>query len=193
MVSSQVTVLLQDLSSADEAGRKHILDKVVTMLERELRDQARLRMAREPAENILQPTALLSEFYVRVIQSRLAFEDRQHFLAIAARMMRNIVVDEARRFRSEKRGAGKHATVLDYDSAELAVSSDPESIIGLNEALSRLRPDDERLVELRFFYGLTLEQTAEAMGIEYETLRKRWVRVRRQLYKMLTAGHEDGS
>ncbi len=193
MASSQVTILLQDLSSAGEANRKQILDQVVTLLESELREQARRRMANEPAQHVLQPTALLSEFYLRIIQSRLTFEDRQHFLLVAARMMRNIVVDEARRFRSVKRGAGQHATALDFESADQAVASDPESLIALNEALGQLTPDDERLVELRFFYGLTLEQTAEAMGIEYETLRKRWVRVRRQLYKMLTGGHENGS
>jgi RNA polymerase sigma factor (TIGR02999 family) len=193
MASSQVTILLQDLSSAGEASRKRILDQVVTLLESELREQARRRMANEPAQHVLQPTALLSEFYLRIIQSRLTFEDRQHFLLVAARMMRNIVVDEARRFRSAKRGAGQHATALDFESADQAAQSDPESLIALNEALGQLTPDDERLVELRFFYGLTLEQTADAMGIEYETLRKRWVRVRRQLYKMLTGGRENGS
>jgi RNA polymerase sigma factor (TIGR02999 family) len=190
-MASQVTILLQELPSAGQAKRKLILDEVVSLLADELRDQARYRMALEPAKHILQATALLNEFYLRLVNSRLEFEDRQHFLWSAARIMRHIVVDEARRFRAEKRGGGQHETALNYADAGQAVASDPDSIIDLNEAMATLNEEDVKLVELRYFYGLTLQETAEAMDIEYETLRKRWVRVRRQLYKLLQHGIKE--
>ena len=189
-MGGQVTLLLQELPSADRSKRKQILDQVVAALTEELREQAKYRMALEPAGHILQATALLNEFYLRVIKSKLAFEDRQHFLMSAARIMRHIVVDEARRYRAEKRGGGDPGTALNGDAGQ-AIANDPEAIIAINEALSRLHPDDVKLVDLRFFYGLTLEETAEAMDLEYETLRKRWVRVRRQLYKLLKSERID--
>jgi RNA polymerase sigma factor (TIGR02999 family) len=191
-MTAQVTVLLQQLPSADRLRRKQILDEVVTVLAGELREQARYRMVREPAGHILQATALLNEFYLRVIKSELEFEDRRHFLLAAARIMRNIIVDEARRFRARKRNAALQ-TALDYEHAGEAVGSDPLSILELNEALSKLAPEDVNVVDLRYFYGLTLEETAEAMNIEYEALRKRWVKIRRRLYKLLTAEQTDES
>lgn len=188
----EVTTLLQDLPSADKVKRKQILDQVVTLLAGELRERARYRMALEPAGHILQATALLNEFYLRVVNSEIPFEDRQHFMLAAARIMRNIVVDEARRFRAEKRGGRLQETALDYENAGKAAAANPDSILDLNEAVEKLPTEDARLIELRFFYGLTLEETATTMGIEYEALRKRWVRIRRQLYKLLvTAQHDD--
>lgn len=191
LMAGDITVLLDELPAADSAKRKQILDRVVALLADELRDQARYRMALEPAGHILQATALLNEFYLRIVKSKLAFVDRQHFLTAAARIMRHIVVDEARRFRAEKRGSGEAGIALDYANAGEAVGTDPSSIIAINEALSKLDPEDVKLVELRFFYGLTIEETAETMEIGYETLRKRWVRVRRQLYKLLATDLTD--
>jgi len=189
-MNSDVTTLLQDLPTADEARRKEILDEVVTLLAGELRDQARYRMALEPARHVLQATALVNEFYLKIVQSQLSFGDRKHFLLAAAKIMRNIVVDEARRFRSEKRGGRLEITALDYENVESAMEADPDTILHLNAALARLSAADEHIVELRYFFGLTVEETAQAIGIEYETLRKRWVRVRRHLYKLLTAGDD---
>jgi RNA polymerase sigma-70 factor, ECF subfamily len=192
-MTGQVTVLLQELATADRSKRKQILDEVVTLLADQLREQAQYRMALEPAGHILQATALLSEFYLKVVKSQLNFEDRQHFLLAAARIMRHIVVDEARRFRAGKRGKGQPGTALDYNDVGKALGADPNSIIDLDDALSQLAAEDVQLVELRYFYGLTFEETAEAMNLEYETIRKRWVRVRRQLYKLLTGEPTDES
>lgn len=192
-MASPVTVLLQELPAADQPRRKQILDRVVAALSDQLREQAARRMANEPSGHVIQATALVGEFYVKLLQSQLNFEDRQHFLIAAGRMMRNIIVDEARRFRAVKRWGGQRMTALDYHDAAAAAERDPDTILDLNNALAALAPEDAQLVELKFFYGLTLEETAEAMGIQYETLRKRWVRVRRQLYKKLGAAETDES
>lgn len=181
----QVTQVICELAGAAPDRRKNLIDELVKLLARELRERASGLMARERSNHILQTTALFHETYLRLVSSRLSFEDHGHFLAMASRMMREIVIDLARRANAKKRGDGVVMTALDYETAERAIAIDPASLLDLNKAISELDPADQELVELRFFYGLTLEETAAAMNLNYETLRKRWVGVRRELYHAL--------
>jgi len=183
----EVTKVIRELAGAAADRRKVLIDKLVTMLAGELRERASGLMGRERPNHILQTTALFHETYLRLVGSRLSFEDRGHFLAMASRMMREIVIDLARRANAKKRGDGAVMTALDYETADRAMAVDPASLLDLNKAVSSLDPEDQQLVELRFFYGLTLEETAEAMNVNYETLRKRWVGVRRELFHALSA------
>jgi RNA polymerase sigma factor (TIGR02999 family) len=182
-----VTRVIRELAAATADRRKYLIDELVTMLAGELRERASTLMGRERPNHILQTTALFHETYLRLAGSRLSFEDRQHFLALSSRIMREIVIDLARRANAKKRGDGAVVTALDYETADRAIAADPASLLDLNKAVSELGPEDQQLVELRFFYGLTLEETAEAMGLNYETLRKRWVGVRRELFHALNA------
>lgn len=181
----EVAGVIRELAGATEERRKSLIDQLVTMLAGELRERASGLMGRERPNHILQTTALFHETYLRLVRSRLSFEDRRHFLILSSRMMREIVIDLARRANAKKRGDGAVVTALDYETADRAIAADPASLLDLNKAVSELKPEDQELVELRFYYGLTVEETAEAMGINYETLRKRWVGVRRELYHAL--------
>lgn len=183
----EVARVIRELAGATADQRKNLIDELVTLLASELRERASGLMGRERSNHILQTTALFHETYLRLVGSRLSFEDRRHFLAMSSRMMREIVIDLARRAHAKKRGDGAVATALDYETADRAIAVDPASLLDLNRAVSELDAEDQELVELRFFYGLTLEETAEAMNLNYETLRKRWVGVRRELFHALNA------
>ena len=181
-----VTRLIRELAEAAPGRRREIVDELVTLLAGELRERASRLMAGERRGHILQTTALFHETYLRLVASKLAFEDRCHFVATSSRLMHEIVIDLARRAHTKKRGDGVAFTALDYETADRALALDPAQLLDLNNAVASLAPEDQELVDLRFFYGLTLEETAEAMNLNYETLRKRWVSVRRQLYHTLT-------
>jgi RNA polymerase sigma factor (TIGR02999 family) len=183
----EITRAVRELAGATPENRKLLIDKLVTMLAGELRERASGLMGRERPNHILQTTALFHETYLRLVTSKLSFEDRGHFLAVASRVMREVVIDLARRAHAKKRGSGAVLTALDYETADHAIAVDPASLLDLNNAVSELDAEDQKLVDLRFFYGLTLEETADAMGVNYETLRKRWVGIRRELYHALNA------
>jgi RNA polymerase sigma factor (TIGR02999 family) len=182
----EIGQVIRELADAADPQRKKLIDELVTTLAGELRERASRLMGRERPNHILQTTALFHETYLRLVSSKLSFEDRQHFLAVASRMMREIVIDMARRTHAKKRGDGMAMTVLEYETADRAIVSDPSSLLDLDRALSELEPEDQKLVELRFFYGLSLEESAEAMDLNYETFRKRWVGVRRELFHALS-------
>jgi RNA polymerase sigma factor (TIGR02999 family) len=181
-----VSKLICELKSAEPGRRRVILGELVTALAGELRERASRLMAGERPNHLLQTTALFHETYLRLVSSKLSFEDRRHFLALSSRIMHEIIIDLARRTRTQKRGQGVAITALDYETADRALAMDPAVLLDLHNALEALDPEDRELVELRFFYGLTLEETAAALNVNYETLRKRWVVVRRELYHSLT-------
>jgi RNA polymerase sigma factor (TIGR02999 family) len=181
----EVNRVIRKLSESAPEKRKNIIDELVTLLSSELRERASGLMGRERSNHILQTTALFHETYLRLVSSRLSFDDRRHFLAMSSRMMRQIVIDIARRAKARKRGDGAAMTGLDYETADKAFAVDPALLLDINRAIGELDREDQELIELRFFYGLTLEETAEAMNLTYGTLRKRWVGVRRELFHAL--------
>ena len=155
----------------------------------ELRRIAAAYMRREAPGQTLQATALVHEAYLRLAASRPAWQDRQHFVAIAARSMRQVLVDRAR-----ARGAAKRWAALDRVSLHESIQggSAPDDMLpALDEALTRLEqidPEQARIVELRFFAGASVEDAAAALGMSPATLKRRWALARAWLYRELADG-----
>lgn len=158
-------------------GRLEALEDLMPIVYADLRRLAAGYMRREAAGHALQPTALVHEAYVRLVdQKRVKWRNRAHFFGVAAGLMRRILVDAARRRRAEKRGGGWERVTLAGDEA--APGSHREvDVLALHEALERLAefdPQQERIVELRYFGGLTIEETAEVLGISTATVAREW-------------------
>ena len=186
----EVTILLQAWSG----GNKEALDRLVPLVHRELRQIAARLMAGQRPDHTLQATALVNEAYVRLIDAReTSWQDRAHFFALCARAMRQILVDYARARASAKRGGDQ--ILIELDEA-LAASPMPEAnILELDEALKRLETFDPRksqMVELRFFGGLSLEETAEALKVSTKTVQRDWDLARAWLYRELRGKQQGG-
>ena len=158
-------------------GRREALENLVPLVYEDLRRMAAGYMQREPAGHALQPTALVHEAYMRLIDQRqVKWRNRAHFFGVAAGMMRRILVDQARLRRAEKRGGGWERVTLVGD--EVAVDGPNEvDVLALHESLERLAafdPQQERIVELRYFGGLTIEEAAEVVGISEATVVREW-------------------
>ena len=167
----EVSRLLFEWSAGDPDALRSLLPLVYG----ELRSRAEAQMRRERSEHTLQPTALVHEAYMRLVDQRNAsWQNRSHFFGIAAQAMRRILVDHARRKRAGKREGGDRVT-LDASVAEAPQRS--VDLIALDDALTRLAeldPRQARVVELRFFGGLDIEQTAESLGISPATVKRDW-------------------
>jgi RNA polymerase sigma factor (TIGR02999 family) len=153
----------------------------------ELRRLARAYMRRERPGQTLQATALVHEVYLRLARSAPSFSDRQHFLGIAARSMRQILVEHARARGAQKRWGGMDRVSL-HDSVANPASADA-MLPALDEALTRLEqfdPEQARIVELRYFVGLDINETADALGISPATVKRRWAMARAWLHRELT-------
>ena len=157
-------------------GDKSALDQLIPLVYPELRRLARVYMGREDSAHTLQTSALINEAYLRLVnQQEVEWQDRAHFFAVAAQIMRHILVDHARKYRRSKRGGGTEHVPLD----EAAVVCDERAadLITLDDALNRLASMDARksqIVELRFFGGLTVEETAEVMKLAPVTIMREW-------------------
>lgn len=166
----------------------HVEDLLFPVVYNELRKIARAHLRRERADHTLQPTALVNEAYLRLVdQERVEWQGRAHFFGIASQMMRRILVDYARRKNAARRGAGAHKVT--FDEAFVAGQSDTVDLVLLDDALQRLAeidPDQERMVELRFFGGLTIEETAEVLEISPATVKREWATARAWLYRELS-------
>jgi RNA polymerase sigma factor (TIGR02999 family) len=162
-VPSDVTRLLSEWSGGNQAA----LDELTPLVYRELHQRARNYLRRERPDHTLQPTALIHEAYLRLIEeSPPEWNSRAHFFGIASRVMRQILVDHARRHAARKRGSGVAAVSL--DEALVPARSESGDLMALDEALGKLAAFDERkcrIVEMRYFGGCTVEETAEALGI----------------------------
>jgi RNA polymerase sigma factor (TIGR02999 family) len=170
--AGEVTRLLVELRSGNPEARDKLIPLVYTQLHR----LAARYMRRERPDHTLQPTALVNEAYLRLVSQKVAsWKDRAHFFGIAARLMRQILVDHARVRREEKRG-GK-AEKLPLDQALEFSPARSRELTELDDALKsleRVDPQQARVVELRFFGGLTVEETAEELGISPRTVKRDW-------------------
>lgn len=171
-------------------GRREEIDVAVSSAYRELREIAHRRLGRDGVNGgTLSTTGLVHETYLRLAeQSVAAWNDRAHFLAVASLAMRYVLVDRARARMTRKRGAGDQIVTLDDEV--IGADSQAEMVLDLNEALERLAAWDERLarvVECRFFGGLTEAETAEALGITVRTVQRDWVKARILLRRALEA------
>jgi RNA polymerase sigma factor (TIGR02999 family) len=172
--TSDTAHITQLLITLTEGGRE-AMDQLVPLLYDDLRHVAAACMRREPAGHSLQPTALVHEAYVRLIDQRqVKWRNRAHFFGVAAALMRRILVDHARARRADKRGGEFERVTLVGDEAIAAPEID---LLALHEALRRLAVFDarkERIVELRYFGGLTIEEAAEVVGISKATVVREW-------------------
>ena len=170
-------------------GDKLALDQLVPLVYDELRRVARARLRNEPVDHPLQTTALVHEAYLRLVAlDRMTLRDRTHFFAMAARLMRQVLVDQARRIRADKRGGG--LSIVGVDDAALVGGATPSlDLIALDEALDELEAVDARLcrvVELRFFSGLSIEETADALRVSTATVERDWAFTKAWLHQRLT-------
>jgi len=158
-------------------GEREALDQLVPLVYDDLRRLAAGYMGRETPGHALQPTALVHEAYVRLIdQRRVQWRNRAHFFGVAANMMRRILVDDARKRRAGKRGGAAERITLTGDDIAAPEQHDID-VLALHEALERLAsfdPQQERIVELRYFGGLTIEETAEVIGMSPATIVREW-------------------
>ena len=187
--SADVTGLLRAWGQGDLAAR----DQVLELLYHELRRQAAGRLRREGAGHVLQPTALVHETYLRLVDQRQAdWRNRSQFFAVASEMMRRILVDHARRRLMAKR-SGQWTRVAVEDDAAIGTPPDVD-LLDLDTALSELAsfdPRKSRIAEMRFFAGLALEEIGEALAISRATVEREWQTARAWLFHRLTQGASD--
>lgn len=180
---SEVTQLLVQLNSG-----KKVYDELYPLIYEELRKLAYMRMRREAADHTLSKTELVHEAYLKMIdQTQTDFSNRSHFLAIASRCMRQILIDYARKKNAKKRG-GKQKDLTYIDELSNAQNYKAKELIDIDEALTRLAQLNQRLsdvVEMRFFGEMTIDETAEALGVSKSTVKRDWIKARGWLYKEL--------
>lgn len=168
-------------------GDRDSLDQLLPFVYQELRRLAERYLQGERSGHTLQPTALTHEAYLRLAGQRDAqWEGKSHFLGVAARAMRSVLVDHARRRKAQKRGGG--VALLSLDATTIAAQAKPVAFDDLDQALVALAERSERqarVVELRYFAGLTIEETAEALGVSPVTVKRDWALARAWLYREL--------
>jgi RNA polymerase sigma factor (TIGR02999 family) len=182
--SENVSQLLRQWGAGDQAA----LDKLMPLVYSELRRLASNYLRRERQNHTLQPTALVNEAYLKLIDQKSArWQNRAHFYGVAAQLMRRILVDHARQHQAAKRGGPSQERLSITSAGQLGEKPDLD-LLALHEALEELKTFDspqERIVELRYFGGLSIEETAEVMGIGHATVERDWKMARAWLRRKL--------
>lgn len=177
-----------DLLLAWGKGDDGALEQLVPLVQAELRRIARRHMAHERQGHTLQPTALVNEAYLRLVDARqVQWHDRAHFFAMSSRLMRRVLVDGARKRAYQKRGGGN--TNITLDEERIGGRDREADVIALDDALTALAAIDQRqcqVVEMRYFGGLSIEETAEALGVSVRTVKRDWTMAKLWLVKELT-------
>jgi RNA polymerase sigma factor (TIGR02999 family) len=177
-----ITHLLERWTEGDEVA----LAELMPMIDHELRRISHAHMSRERSGHVLQTTALVNEAYMRLVQQDVRWQNRAHFFGIAARIMRRILVDHARAQRVEKRGGG--AEHVELDEVAIVEPSRSHELLALDAALDELATVDSRkarVVELRFFCGMSGPEIAEVLGVDERTIKRDWSTARAWLYQRL--------
>lgn len=189
-------VEISELLQAWSNGESGAADEIMPLVYDELRRQARRYLRRERANHTLQSTALVHEAYIRLVGQRdVTWQNRAHFFGIAAEMMRRILVNYALRSGRVKRG-GEAVTIAIDEGFQVADNSSDVNLIDLDEALDRLAGLDSRqarVVELKYFGGLSIEETAEVLGISNATVKREWNMAKAWLRAELADQHDDGA
>lgn len=180
----EVTQILHDWRDGDRNAPERLMPLVYD----EMRRLARIYLAREGGGHTLQPTALVNEAYLRLVdQTRVNWQNRSHFYSIASSMMRRVLIDHARAHATNKRGGG--AIRLSIDDVQIPIEQRAASLVALDEVLERLAQMDERkskIVEMRFFGGMSDEEIADVLGISVRTVLRDWKTARLWLYRELS-------
>jgi RNA polymerase sigma factor (TIGR02999 family) len=189
--SGDVTQILGEL----RRGNREAEERLIPLVYDELRRIAAMHLRRESPQHTLQPTALVHEAYLRLIRiEQIDWQGRSHFFAVSATLMRRILVDHARAQQAKKRGDGK--AILSLNEALLPAPSRAPEVLALDEALNRLALLDERqakVVEMRFFAGMTEEEAGSALGVSARTVKRDWRLAKAWLYKELRGDSMDGT
>ncbi len=186
--SGEVTRLLGEIGR----GQKDAMNQLLPLVYDELHRLARSYFRRERGEHTLQATALVNEAYIRLVDQKAPLQSHGHFLAVAATQMRRILLDYARKHRAARRGGAGQKVILEDTMA--ICEQQPVDMIALDSALTRLGvldPEQARMVELRFFGGLSVEQTAEVMKCSPATVKRSWSSARAFLHREMTGGPLD--
>ena len=185
----EVTQLLADWGKGDRSA----LDKLYPLVHSELRRIAQRQMSQERPGHTLQATALVNEAYLKLAgQQGFDWQNRAHFFAVCAQVMRHILIDHARAHAREKRGGG--AIQVSLNDALVVAADQAAHFIAMDDALrvlERLDPQKGKIDELRYFGGLSIEETAEVLNVSPRTVRREWQRAKAWLYRMMTEGIED--
>ena len=185
----EVTQLLADWGRGDRSA----LEKLLPLVHAELRLIARRQMSHERPGHTLQATALVNEAYLKLAgRQEFEWQNRAHFFAVAAQVMRHILIDHARAHARDKRGGG--AIQVSLNEAAVLAEDQAAHFVALDEALRTLEeldPQKGRIVELRYFGGLSIEDTADVLDISPRTVRREWQRARAWLYRMISEGSAD--
>ena len=180
------------LLSAIENGDAKAADQLLPLVYQELRRLAASKMARETAGQTLQPTALVHEAWLRLVDNESqTFQNRAHFFAAAAEAMRRILIDRARRRQAVRHGGGQQRVEL--EQVELPFPGEDDQLLAVNEALEQLaaaHPQEAELVKLRYFVGLTHEEVADALGISVRTAKSYWAHARAWLFQEITRAEQ---
>lgn len=181
--AKQVTLILQEIGHRADAA-----DDLLPLIYEQLRAIAQRRMREERVGHTLQATALVHEAYVKLLGGQdVPWQSRGQFFGAAAEAMRRILIDHARKRESQKRGGGRRRTPLSV--VDLAEESDPVQVLALDEALTTLESEDGRcaeVVKLRFYAGLSVEETADALGVSERTVMREWAFARARLAELLS-------
>jgi RNA polymerase sigma factor (TIGR02999 family) len=184
--ANEITQMLMELTD----GNTDVVNQILPHIYDELKRLAGSYLRRERPDHTLQPTALVHEAYMKLIdQKNVRWQNRAHFFGIAAQVMRRILMDHARKHKAEKRGG--EADKLPIDEGIIVVSQESSSqLLALDDALktlAELDPQKAKIVELRYFGGLSIEETAEVMGVSVPTINRQWKMAKAWLYGQLAA------
>jgi len=180
---SQVSALLARWATGDQQA----VDELVPLVYSELHRLAHYRLRGEKANHTLQTSALVNEAYLRLCQKPRSIHDGKHFFALAAKVMRDVLVDYAREKKAQKRGGG--AISIELEDVFLSTAQRGTDLIALDEALNKLAEMDQqqaKIVELRFFAGLSIEDTSEVLGVSPATIKREWATARAWLYRAIS-------
>ena len=178
---SDVTRILASIQQGDPKAA----DELLPLVYAELRRLAAYKMAHSAAGHTLQPTALVHEAWMRLVGSENpTFDSRAHFFAVAAEAMRHLLIDNARRKLARRHGGGLQR--VDFEYVDIALPADEDHLLALNDALERLAarsPVEAQVVKLRFFVGMTVEESAEVLGLSERTVKQYWAHAKTWLYR----------
>ena len=181
---------ITDLLIAHRQGDQRAFERLVPLVYEDLRRIAHHQLARHRRDTVLDTTALVHETYLKMVdQTRVEAGDRTHFLAIASRAVRQVIVDHARTQQAVKRGSGRRPVSL--DSLQVAVSEQTELLLAIDQALERMSATSSRLArvfECRYFGGLTEQETSEALGLPLRTIQREWMKSKAWLRRELALG-----
>jgi RNA polymerase sigma factor (TIGR02999 family) len=189
--AAEITKMLGDIRAGNHAASNQLMEAVYS----DLRGMAHRLFARERPDHTLQPTALVHEVWLRIFSgAEVPWNDRVHFYAIAARQMRRLLADHGREFRAQKRGGGLKVVLDDNLHGSPLTDCEFDEVNELLERLERTDPQAARVVEMKFFAGMTDEEVAAEMGCSHSTVRRHWSFAKAWLVRQMTgsAGNEKG-